>query len=279
MVEIPIINPEEMSVTEITELSEDLEKEEKRRKKLEKEYVFTDENIKELNRRLAAGEDLDEITRDITEKVIISPPIKPTPKIRPLPPIQPIPLVSPLPSEPLTEREKKERKKILRSDEQRIDYPEGECCANVCDTLNKEIEQYIGTVPDKDTKLRFNALVELRRQFYLQDACQCSNGHAAEKSGIPLKEKQTEDCCPKACEILNNTIDEYEGILLPTHNVRIISETLYDIRAKMYKTACECVESEELLKKPVRGGPPIDPVLQIKLGKLLKFAEKQGWVK
>lgn len=277
MVDIPIVKPEEMSQEEISALSEDVKKEERRRKKLEKEYVFSKADIEELSRRLAAGEDIEDATRDISKKGIISLPTIPTP---PIIPIKPIIAIQPEPSEPLTEREKKERKKILRSEEQRIDYPEEECCAGVCDTLNKEIEPYIGIVsPDKDTKLKFNALIELRRQFYIQDACQCANGHAEQKSGIPLREKQTEDCCPKTCEILNGMIDEYEGILLPTHNIRIISETLYDIRSKMHKNACECVESEELLKKPVHGGPPIDPMLQIKLGKLLKFAERQGWIK
>ena len=271
MVGIPIIKPEEMSIEEISEISEDIKKEEKRRKKVEEDYIFNAEDIKELNRRLADGEDLEEITRSISERGIAS---RPPPS---LPPTQPTPSDEPY----LIARAKKREKKILISEETRIDYPVGECCSNVCDILNKEIEQYLGIIsPDKDTKLKFDALRELRRQFYLRDACQCADGHAAQKSGIPLKEKQTEDCCPKVCSILNNTIDEYEGIMFPTHKIRITSETLYNIRAKMYNNnACKCVGSEEQLKRPSRGGPAIDPVLINKLAQLVKYAEKQGWVR
>jgi len=266
---IPIIKPEEMSDTEISEISEDIKKEEKRRKKVEEDYIFNAADIRELGRRLANGEDLEEVTRSISERGISQP--------SPLPSIQPI---SPELSY-LEKRAKKREKKILRSEEQRIDYPEGECCSNVCDLLNKEIEQYIGIVsPDKDTKLKFDTLRELRRQFYLRDACQCANGHAAQKTGIPLREKQTEDCCPKVCSILNNTIDEYEGIMFPTHNIRITSETLYNIRTKMYyNNACKCVGSEEQLKKPSRAGQAMDPVLQNKLSQLVKYAEKHGWIR
>lgn len=278
MVDIPIINPEDMSYTEISEFSEDIKKEEKRRKKVEKEYIFNDADIKELNQRLANGEDIEDITISISEKGIISqqtlPEKRPT---QPIIQIQP-PLLPPFPTE---DREKKKAKKILRSEAQRIDHPEGECCSSVCKVMNDTIDGYTGIVsPNQDTKLKFNTLVELRRQFYLQDACQCANGHYAQRYDIPLKEKQNEDCCPKVCEVMNNTIDEYDSILLPTHSIRITSDALYDMRAKIYKNGgCKCVENEELLKKQPRGGPPIDPLVQIKLGKLLKFAESQGWIK
>ncbi len=295
--DIPIIKPEEMSETEITKISEDIKKEEKRRKKIEKDYVFTQDDIKELNKRLAGGEDLDEITRDISEKGIVAQKVKPI-QVLPIPTkpaIKPTEHVStePIPIEPATKepastefdyliaRAKKKEKKILRSEEKRIDYPPEECCSNVCNIINKEIEQYIGIIsPDKDTKLKFDTLKELRRQFYIHEACQCANGHAAEKSGIPLQEKQPEDCCPKVCEIINNSIESYDGILFPTHSIRITSESLYDIRAKMFKNnACKCVKTEKQLKKPLPGGPGFDPLLQNKLGKLLKYAEKQGWIK
>jgi hypothetical protein len=299
--------PEEMSYTETSEALEQIKKEEKLRKKAEKEYIFNEADIRELNRRLGEGEDLDEVTASISRKGMVLASAKPKPmpplvkpaKPKPMPPlvvptevVQPTEVVRPKEAVPsgeliplyLIEREKKkakrEEKKILRSEEQRIDYPEGECCSNVCNVLNTEIEQYIGIVSDKDTKLKFDTLKELRRQFYIQNACQCANGHAAQKSGISLKEEQTEDCCPIACGILNNSIDEYEGILFPTHNIRITSETLYNIRAKMYdNNACRCVETPEQLKKPAHGGPAMDPILQNRLTQLLKYAEKQGWVK
>lgn len=271
MVGIPIIKPEDMSVEEISEISEDIKKEEKRRKKVEEDYIFNAADIIEFEQRLAGGEDLEEVTRSISERGMASRPPSPLPQIQPISPEEPY----------LIARAKRREKKILISEEQRIDYPAGECCSNVCDILNKEIEQYLGIIsPDKDTKLKFDALRELRRQFYLRDACQCANGHAAQKSGIPLREKQIEDCCPKVCSALNNTIGEYEGIMFPTHKIRITSETLYDIRAKMYNNnACKCVGSEEQLKRPSRGGPAIDPVLQNKLAQLVKYAEKQGWVR
>jgi hypothetical protein len=176
---------------------------------------------------------------------------------------------------------KREEKKIIKSWAQRIDYPVGECCSNVCSTLNNDLAQYLGLIsPSKDEKLAFDTLGELRRQFYLRGTCQCANGHTEESSGIPLLKKQPENCCPHVCEILNDTIDEYEGILLPTHNTRIISETLHNIRAKMYNNnACKCVESEEQLKKQTRSGPGMDPILQNRLTQLLKYAERQGWVK
>ncbi len=289
MVDIPIIKPEEIEYEEVSEILEDIKKEEKRRKKVEEEYVFNDADIKELNRRLASGEDIEDVTRDISERGLSAPrppviktvptPIPtqiPTPKILPTP--------TPLEYSYLEERErkrlKKEEKKILRSEEQRIDYPEGECCSNVCKIINDEIEQYIGdTSGDKDIRLKFDVLRELRRQFYIQDACQCANGHVAQRSEIPLRETQQEDCCPKVCDILNNAIEGYEGIMFPTHGVRIKSETVYNIRSKMYHNgACKCVETEAQLKRPIPGSQGIDPVLQNKLLKLAKYAEKQGWI-
>jgi hypothetical protein len=288
MVKIPTVSPEEMSYEEISEFSEDIKKEEHRRKRREKEYVFTAADIKEMNQRLAAGEELDDITMSISNREVAPPPSIPIP-IRPIPKPVPTPIqkVQPLPSELsyLVEREikkaKKEEHKILRSEEQRIYHPAGECCSNVCETINDEIEQYLGdSSGDKDIRLKFDTLRELRRQFYIKDACQCANGHVAERSDIPLREKQIEDCCPKVCNVLNNAVEGYEGILFPTHNIRIKSETVYDIRSKMFhNNACKCVETEEQLKKPIPGGSPIDPVLQNKLAKLVKYAEKQGWIK
>lgn len=299
VIKIPILKPEEMSYEETSETLEQIKQEEKRRKKVEKEYIFTKEDIKEMNRRLAEGEDIEEVTLSISEKGIASQQTPKIPKVRPMPPlvkpeeaISPIEIVKPTEIEPteliplyLRERQikkaKQEEKKILRSEEKRIDYPVGECCSNLCDVINKEIEQYVGmTSPDKDTKLKFDVLKELRRQFYLQDVCQCANGHFAERYDIPLREEQTEDCCPKACKIINNEIDEHETVMFPTHKIRIEAETFYDIRAKMYKNnACKCVENEEQLKKRTRGGPAMDPLLQNRLTQLLKYAEKQGWVK
>lgn len=297
MVKIPIIKPEEMSYTELSEFSEDIEKEEKRRRKLERNYAFTEEDIKELNRRLADGEDIEDVTKSISEKGTAS---QLTPLVK-LPihiPIQPVkppvqtptrpaklseqfvqPPALPTPSHVL-ELAKKKEKKALKSDVHRIDHPAGECCTNVCNLLNDAIDGYTGIVsPNKDTKIKFNTLVELRRQFYIQDACQCANGVYAQRYDIPLKEKQTENCCPKVCNVLNNSIDEYEGVLFPSHNIVLTSDTLYDMRSRIYKNGgCRCVESEELLKRQPRGGPAIDPLLQIKMGKLLKFAESQGWI-
>lgn len=313
MIEIPIIDPEEMSYEETSRTLEQINKEEKRRKKAEKEYIFNEADMKELNRRLVSGEDLDEVVTDISMKGITSlltlipatiPTKTPIPSIPKLPTIQraqptepteptePTPIYPTIPEhiiEPIPEylierarkKAKMEEKKKIRSEEQRIDYPAEECCSNVCNTINKEIEQHLGdTSGDKDIKLKFDTLRELRRQFYIQDACQCANGHTAQQSGIPLREKQIEDCCPKVCHILNNAIEGYEGILFPTHNVRIKSETVYDIRAKMYNNdACKCVETAEQLKKPTHGGSAMDPVLQNKLIQLAKYAEKQGWIK
>ncbi len=320
-IDIPIIKPEELTYTEITEVSEDIKKEEKRRKKAEKDYLFNADDMKEMNRRLASGEDLDEVISDISlkgiaklsEKKTVLPPIrkeprKATPPVTKPPAIQPHvtkPIQPPITKGPtiqppvttepikpikqvplyiLEERERKraekEAKKILRTEEQRIDYPEEECCSSVCNIINDEIGQYLGDASgDKDIKLKFDTLRELRRQFYIQDACQCANGHLSQRSGIPLQEKPIEDCCPRVCNILNNAIEGYEGILFPTHAVRIKSETVYDIRTKMFHGACKCVETEEQLKKPRPGGQGIDPVLQNKLLKLLKYAEKEGWLR
>ncbi len=292
---IPIINPEELNITELSELSEEIKKEEKQRKKREKEYQFTSDDIKELNRRLAAGEDLDEIEKSISEKGAVSllerskqvqPVIKPVfvqPKVEP--PITKIEEVTGSIPEYLLERERKrkkrEEKRAIKTDVQEINYPPGECCSNVCSTLNKEIGNYIRLVsPNKDEKLMFDTLIELRRQFFINEACQCANGHTAERSGVPLLEKQPEDCCPKVCETLNNSIDEYESILLPSHRIRVISDTLFDIRSKFFKNnACQCVENESQLKRSVHGGPGIDPVLQNKLSQLVKYAERHGWVR
>ena len=307
---IQIIKPEEMSYTETSEVLEQIKKEEKRRKKAEKEYVSTEADTKEIYRRLGEGEDIDNIMESISNRSAALQPAPPKPM--PIPsvkpyvqppiqlPIQPFvqPPIQPFVQPPIQSTEsiestpeyllerarkkaKREEKKIIKSWAQRIDYPVGECCSNVCDTLNNDLAQYLGLIsPSKDEKLAFDTLGELRRQFYLRGTCQCANGHIAESSGIPLLKKQPENCCPHVCEILNNTIDEYEGILLPTHNTRIISETLHNIRAKMYNNnACKCVETEEQLKKQTRSGPGMDPILQNRLTQLLKYAEKQGWVK
>jgi hypothetical protein len=323
VIDIPIIKPEELTYTEITEVSEDIKKEEKRRKKAEKDYLFNETDMKEMNQRLASGEDLDEVISEISikgmarlsEKKTVLPPIRKEPS-RTIPPvikpptiqppvIKPPTVQPPVITEPtihppvttkpikptkhvplyiLEERERKiaekEAKKILRTVEQRIDYPEEECCSSVCNIMNDEIGQYLGDASgDKDIKLKFDTLRELRRQFYIQDACQCANGNMAQRTGIPLLEKQHEDCCPKVCNILNNAIEGYEGILFPTHAVRIKSETVYDIRTKMFHNACKCVETEEQLKKPRPGGQGMDPVLQNRLLKLLKYADKEGWIR
>lgn len=322
VIDIPIIKPEELTYTEITEVSKDIKKEEKRRKKAEKEYLFNETDIKEMNQRLASGEDLDEVLSEISikgmarlsEKKTVLPPIRKEPRraiphiIKPptiQPPITKKPTIQPTvtkkptiqpsvtkkPTEPtgeipqyLLDREKKraenEAKKILRTVEQRIDYPEEECCSNVCNVINDEMEQYIGDASgDKDLKLKFDVLRELRRQFYIKDACQCANGSMAQRTGVPLLEKQPEDCCQNVCNVLNNAIEGYEGILFPTHAIRIKSETVYDIRTKMYHNACRCVETEEQLEKPRPGSQGLDPVLQNRLLKLLKYAEKEGWIR
>ena len=300
MLEIPIIKPEEVTETELSELSEEIKKVEKERRKRIKEYKFTKDDIAELNKRMVEGEDLDEIEKDISERAILAEPKKVKPifvkpiEIIPPPPIPPsvAPTLAPTPPSTLPpifpdyllERERKKakraEKRIIKSELKGINYPPGECCSNVCNILNNDIENYIGIIsPNQDQKLMFDTLVELRRQFYINGSCQCADGILAERTGIPLREKQIEDCCPSVCETLDNTIDEYEGILLPTHRIRIIKDALYDIRKKFFdNNACKCVATEEQLK-PRGGGAAIDPILLNKLAQLAKFAEKQNWIK
>jgi len=329
-IDIPIVKPEQLTYEEITEVSQDIKKEEKRRKKAEKDYIFNAEDMKEMNKRLAGGEDLDEVISDISlkgmarisEKKTVLPPIRKEPSktmphvIKPptiQPPVTKEPTIQPPVTKPhviqppvtkphviqppvtkeptgeiplyLLERERKraekEAKKILRTVEQRIDYPEEECCSSVCNIINDEIGLFLGDASgDKDLKLKFDMLRELRRQFYIQEACQCANGSMAQRTGIPLLEKQPEDCCPIVCHVLNNQIEGFEEKIFPTHADRIKSETLYAIRTKMFNNnSCKCVETEEKLKKPRPGSQGLDPVLQNKLTKLVKYAEKEDWIR